>query len=217
MDLQSIVIISTTAIFVLSGLLSILLTLRYSKLKSKNYLFWSIGMWLFTFGVILESIFALKIYNEFLIDLYLAVVALLVEFLALGSVQFLGKKVKSIYYVYSVFTSLALIISFMFVKIGNIISNYVVFGLLPLITTVISSIITFPAALIIIISAYLTIRRSKQYKDQKIRRHKVEQMVSIIIGVIVVSIAGTLYIAAYPEVLYWAEFFGILLLWLGFI
>ena len=41
-------------------------------------------------------------------------------------------------------------------------------------------------------------------------------MLSIIAGVVVVSIAGGLYIAAVPVFLYYSEFVGIILLWFGF-
>jgi hypothetical protein len=217
LTLHGIVLLSTVVITILSAVLAFFLTLKYFKLKSKNYLFWSIGLWFFAVGVILEVLFALGLYSEVMIDSYLTIVALLVEALALGSVQFLGKTVKKIYYIYAIITTVAIIFSFFFVRVGNIIVNYVVFGLLPMFTTVISAIITFPAAAIIIASAYLAARRTKAYTDRKVRRHKNLQMSSIIAGVVVVSIAGTLYIAAYPELLYWSEFFGILLLWLGFI
>ncbi|MEM0111658.1 MAG: hypothetical protein QXK90_02700 [Candidatus Parvarchaeota archaeon] len=217
LDLHGLVLLSTIVISILSAVLAALLTLKYRKFKSYNYLFWSIGLWLFTFGVVLEVLFASDIYSGLLIDIYLFIVALLVEALALGSVQFLGKKVKKVYYVYAAVTSVAMAVSFFFVDVGNIITNYVVFGPLPLLTTIISSVITFPAAAVIIISAYLTIRRARAYRSDKARRHKDLQMSSIIAGVIVVSVAGTLYIAAYPELLYWSEFFGILLLWLGFV
>ncbi len=217
LTIQGVVLLSTVVITILSAVLASFLTMKYLKLRSKNYLFWSLGLWLFTAGVILEVVFALGFYSELMIDSYLAIVALLVETLALGSVQFLGKTVKKAYYIYAIITTLAMIASFFFVKVGDVIANYVVFGLLPLLTTVTSSIVTFPAAAMIIVSAYLTMRRARSYADRKARKHKDLQMSSIIAGVLVVSVAGTLYIAAYPELLYWSEFFGILLLWLGFI
>ncbi|MEM3426614.1 MAG: hypothetical protein QXI42_12560 [Thermoproteota archaeon] len=64
---------------------------------------------------------------------------------------------------------------------------------------------TFPAAAVIIIFAALSYRQ----------RHSLK-MLSIIAGIIIVSIAGTLYIASFPEFLYYSEFICILFLWLGF-
>ncbi len=68
-----------------------------------------------------------------------------------------------------------------------------------------SSFVSFPAAFFIILIAALSYKKSRNIK-----------LLSIIAGVIVVSIAGTLYIAAIPVFLYYAEFIGILLLWIGF-
>ncbi|MCW1291569.1 MAG: hypothetical protein QXL76_00360 [Candidatus Rehaiarchaeum fermentans] len=216
LSLQDAVLISVLIIDILSIILALLMSLKYNKNRSKTYLFWSAGLWAFTISVFLEILFALGIYNEFLISTYVFLVALLVELLALGSIQFFPKFVR-IYYIFCLLSTLALIISLFFVNIGNIIQNYVVYGALPLVTTIISSIITFPAAAIIIISAILTIKRTGKYKDSSVKFKKRVQMISIIIGVLFVSLAGTLYIASYPELLYWSEFGGIVLLWIGFI
>ena len=83
--------------------------------------------------------------------------------------------------------------------------NYVVAGAPPISVIVTSSIATFPAAIVIIWVAAASYIQKRNVK-----------MLSIIAGVIVVSIAGTLYIASFPAFLYYSEFFGILLLWLGF-
>jgi hypothetical protein len=66
--------------------------------------------------------------------------------------------------------------------------------------------VTFPAAIILILIAALSYRKTRNPK-----------LISIIIGVVVVSVAGTLYIVQFPAFLYYAEFIGILLLWIGFV
>ena len=90
-------------------------------------------------------------------------------------------------------------------SIGNIVSNYIVYGVLPLPVVVASSIATFPASLVIIATALLSYLKTRSRK-----------MLSIILGVIIVSIAGTLYIVQFPVLLYYAEALGIVLLWIGF-
>jgi hypothetical protein len=87
-----------------------------------------------------------------------------------------------------------------------VITNHIVFGALPIFIVITSSIVTFPAAAILIAIAAISY----------LHRHSAK-MLSIIAGVVVVSVAGTLYIAAIPAFLYYSEFIGILLLWLGFI
>ncbi len=204
---QLVVVLSTTAILVLSVVLAGLLTLDYMRGRRRSHIFWSAGMWLFSFGVLLETLFALGIYSNALIGLYLFVVALLVEMLAMGSMQLIASRLlKRLYAVFVVVISAFVAYSVAVSHFPNIIQTYVVFGPLPLLVVVFSSLATFPAVAILIIIALLSYSRRHSYR-----------MASIIIGVIVVSVAGTLYIAAMPEFLYISEFIGILLLWLGFV
>jgi hypothetical protein len=198
---------STILIFLLTVPLAALMTYKFLKKKGKSQLYWSIGLWLFGIGVLLEVLFSFDIYNAFLIKSYLAAVAFLVSFLALGSTALL--KNKSIFNYYSIFFILSAIFiaySLVISNIGNVLTNYVVFGVLPLLVVISSSVMTFPAAAMLILVAVLSYRKTSSKK-----------MLSIIAGVLIVSIAGSLYIAHFPAFLYYSEFIGILLLWLGFI
>lgn len=203
---QLIVQVSTSVIFLLSAMLSLLLTRKFIVKRHKSYLFWSIGMWLFAFGSLLEILFASGIYGRALIDVYLFIVALLVESLALGSMQLIkSEKIRLSYYVFCVATSLLLAYSIFTTQIGNIITTYVVFGGLPLAIIITSSLVTFPASAVLVIIAALSYKKSKNKK-----------MLYIIAGVVIVSIGSTLYITGIPEFLYFVEFIGIILLWLAF-
>lgn len=203
---QAVTEISTSIILVLSVILALFLTNLYKNRKSLNYASWSIGLWLFTLGVLEEVMFSVGLYSQFLIRSYLVIVAVLVMFLAMGSLQLTDyRRFRILYYLYSLATTVFILLVMYITPIGNIISNYVVFGPLPILVTISSSLITFPAAVIILIVALMSYRRTQSYK-----------MLSIIAGVIVVSVAGTLYIAKFPAFLYYAEFVGILLLWIGF-
>ncbi|MCL4398439.1 MAG: hypothetical protein M1322_01290 [Candidatus Parvarchaeota archaeon] len=198
---------STILIFLLTVPLAALMTYKFLKKKGKSQLYWSIGLWLFGIGVLLEVLFSFDIYSAFLIKSYLAAVAFLVSFLALGSTALL--KNKSIFNYYSIFFILSAIFiaySLVISNIGNVLTNYVVFGVLPLLVVISSSVMTFPAAAMLILVAVLSYRKTSSKK-----------MLSIIAGVLIVSIAGSLYIAHFPAFLYYSEFIGILLLWLGFI
>ena len=204
---QLIVQISTAAIFLLSGMLSVLLTRKFIANRQKSYMFWSIGLWLFAFASMLEILFASGVYSRVLIDIYLFAVALLVESLAIGSMQLIRSKgLRLSYYVFCVATSLFLAYSLFTTQIGNIITTYVVFGALPIFVVVTSSLITFPAAAILVVVAAVSYKRRRSKK-----------MLSIIAGVVIVSAAGTLYIGAFPAFLYYSEFIGIVLLWFGFL
>jgi hypothetical protein len=203
---QAMVQISTLLILALSVVLAAFLTLNYTQRRTRSYLFWSTGLWLFALGVLEEFLFSSGYYSEFMINFYLGITALLVELLALGSISLLASKMaKSAYYVFSALSALALLYVLGTETVGNILVNHVVYGALPLGIVSVSSVITFPAAFVLIVTAALTYRRTKNRK-----------MLSIIAGVAVVSIAGSLYLVQFPAFLYYSEFIGILLLWLGF-
>lgn len=204
---QSSVQITTIVILLLTVGLAWTITRRYIKIQQMSHLFWSAGLWFFVIGVSLEVLFAFGIYSEFLIRSYLLDVALIVESLALGSMQLIqSHKIKLAYYAYVSVTTAVLLYVLSVTQIGNILTNYVVYGALPLSVILVSSAITFPAAIVLVAIAVKGYMKSGSNK-----------LLSIIIGVITVSIAGTLYIVQYPAFLYLSEFIGILLLWYGFL
>lgn len=201
--MEELVETSTIVIFVLSAVLAFYLTVNRRSISTR---FWSSGMWAFALGVLLEVIFAFGVYSQFLIKLYLFVVAVLVELLAMGSINLTGNRgIVVTYYAYSAASTVALAMSLAYSNVGSIITNYVVYGPLPMPVVITSSIVTFPAAAILIAVAGISYRKNHSYK-----------MLSIIAGTLIVSVAGTLYIAQFPAFLYYAEFIGILFLWLGF-
>jgi hypothetical protein len=206
MGVQQVVEFSTALTFVLAAILAVFLTQNYLQRRSKNYLFWSIGLWLFALSVYEEFLFSSGYYGESLIRSYLGLAAILVEFLALGSIQLVkSSRVRTAYYIFCVASTVALGYFLGTETTGNILDNYVVYGTIPVSIVTVSSIITFPAAVVLIATAALSYRKTKNPK-----------MLSIIAGVVIVAIAGSLYIAQFPAFLYYSEFIGILLLWLGF-
>lgn len=199
---------STILILALTVALTAVMTRKYAKSHGRPHLFWSIGLWLFSASVLLETLFAFGIYSGFLIGLYLFLVVILVEALAMGAIELTGSKRLEIYFGVFVIASLM----FAAYAIGtstigsNVLTNHVVFGVLPLMIVIASSIGTFPSALALIVIAAMSYQKRRNPK-----------MFSIIAGVVVVSAAGTAYITGFPAFLYYSEFVGILLLWLGFI
>lgn len=197
----------TSVVFVLSLGLTVVMGIKAAKVKSRSLEFWFGGMVVFSLSVLLEIIFAIGFYPALLLRSYLFLVAAIVELLALGSVSLTGNGKYSISYgIYAVITSVFLIYTLASGALGKMIVSHVFFGALPILVTVASSLITFPAAVIILVKAALDYRRGHS-----------PNMISIIAGVIVVSVAGTLYITGFPSFLYLAEFIGIFLLWFGFV
>jgi hypothetical protein len=203
---QSLVQISALVILILGAILAFFLTLNYVRLRKASYLFWSAGLWLFALGVLEELLFASGYYNEILIATYLGIVAVLVNLLAIGSMMLVGSRLaRNAYYVFSILSALALAVVLATENAGNLLLNYVVAGNPPTLIVVFSSVITFPAAAVLLVTAAMSYMKTKSNK-----------MLSIIAGVVVISVAGSLYIAQFPAFLYYSEFVGILLLWFGF-
>lgn len=197
----------TIFVFVASALLSGIITVSYLRTRQQSALFWSLGMWLFAVSVLLEIIFAYGLFTEILIDVYLFLVALLVQFLSLGSIMLRKPgRVRNLYWIYSIATDVFLVAALAMTHTGNIIKDGVVSGNIPMLAMIGSVLITFPAAIVLVVVAAISFKNSRN-----------PRMLSIILGTIVVSVAGTLYIAAFPSFLYLAELIGILLLWIGFV
>ncbi len=199
--------ISTVVILILSLGLTLIISANYIKKRQSNLLSWTAGLWVFTISVALEVVFSLGYETGFLIKSYLILVAILVELLALGSVLLLKKRKFTLYYgIFMVLSTAFILYSAAVSSIGDIITHGVVFGVIPILISVSSIIITFPAAIILILISGISYKKTRNPK-----------LLSIIVGVIVVSVAGTLYIVEFPAFLYYAEFVGILLLWIGFV
>ncbi|HVC58364.1 MAG TPA: hypothetical protein VND15_02715 [Candidatus Acidoferrales bacterium] len=199
-------LVATVSTCILALGLAVLMTRGYMRKRDRSKLFWSLGLWVFAFTVFLELLFALNVYSGLLINSYLFLVAILVELLALGSIQLVKSKlIVKAYYVLAILGAALTAYSLLASNAGNLITGYVVGGLPPALVIYASSLATFPAAIVIIGVAAVGFKRTRKIK-----------LLSIIAGVIVVSVAGTLYIGSFPSLLYYSEFIGILLLWAGF-
>ncbi|MCL5419776.1 MAG: hypothetical protein M1354_02760 [Candidatus Marsarchaeota archaeon] len=199
--------LTTAAVLVLSAGLSAAMSVRCLKRRNRPLLFWSAGLWLFTFGALLELMFAGNIYSSFAAKAYLLVAAVLVGTLALGSIQLSkSSRIRKGYYLFFILSSAFLVYSLLTTSVGNLLVDYVVAAPIPAQIILASSVITLPAAAVLVVFAY------KSYKARRDPR-----FLSIIVGVIAVSAAGGLYIVQYPSFLYVAEVAGILLLWYGFL
>lgn len=197
----------TLIVFISSFLLSAVITSGYLKKRRASMLFWSLGMWLFAAASAIEVVFSAGVFTEFYIDLYLYIVAVLVQLLSIGSLLLArSRKVNLLYMFYAAAADVFLVYAMATTTIGNIIQNGVVFGALPMMITVGSSLITFPAAIILVVVSAFSYRKTRNRK-----------LLSVIVGTVVLSAAGALYIVSFPAFLYIAELAGIILLWAGFV
>ncbi len=176
------------------------------QMRNSN-LFWGLGMFIFAVAVLIELVFALGVYSTILAKAYFFIVLFLVELLAIGSIQIFNSKfVKNIYYAYTFAVTLVSILLIAVSKMPNPVVNYVVIGMPSQSVIIISSLATSVAVIIILAGAILSYMKTKRIK-----------ILSIIIGVILFSAAGTLYIVSFPELLYYGELIAVIFLWLGMV
>ncbi len=198
------------SIFILS-MLSFLLSYLLLKKRtiSKSYIFWATGIALVGVTVFQEFIIYFNYWSEFFIQLYIFLIAILVGILSIGSVLMLNsRKIKYVWIGYvAIIGIITLLYSFTLPIPKSIIANGIIINnvVLPMPDVISSSLLTIPAALVLIILALKSFLKTKNYST-----------LLIALGVIVITIAGTLYIINFPVLLYYAEFIGILILFFGF-
>lgn len=199
------------SLFVLSGAalaLAVLVLLRFRADRQACHLYWGVGLFLFFLTLVEEATLDLGVWSQPLIQSYLILVAVLVGILSLGSAELsLAGRWRTAYFGYIGATSAALVVVGLLVPVPtSIISSGVVSGLPPPSVDLLSSLITFPAATLLVVSSVYG----------AFKRHR-WSLLFIAAGTLVVSAAGTLYLVQLPATLYYAEFVGILLLFLGFV
>jgi hypothetical protein len=200
--------VSLVALSAIALLLAVLVLLRYRRERQACHLYWGVGLFLFFVTLVEEAVLDLGVWHQLLIQSYLILVAVLVGILSLGSAELsLPGRWRTAYFGYVGVTSAALVVVGLWVTIPpSIISQGVVSGLPPTSIDVLSSIITVPAALLLIVSSLYG----------AIRQHRLH-LLYIALGTAVISAAGALYLVSFPASLYYAEFAGIVLLFLGFV
>jgi hypothetical protein len=199
------------SLVVLSGIalvLAVLVLRRYRAEHRACYLYWGSGLFLFFVTLVEEAVLDFGVWSQPLIQSYLILVAVLVGILSLGSAEMsLAPRWRWPYFGYITATSVALVVLGFTVTIPtSIMTEGVVSGLPPTSIDVVSSLITFPAAILLIVSALYG----------AVKQHR-PNLLYIAVGTGVISAAGTLYLVSFPATLYYAEFVGILLLFLGFV
>jgi hypothetical protein len=207
---------TTTSLVLLSlvvlGLLTFILTgfelRRWLAYRRRSELFWTIGLLLVGVTLAQEAVVYAGLIPPMFLSAYFFLVALLVGVLSLGSAELaFGARLRAAYGGYLVLTTAAVAYyCFAFPVSPAVVSSGVITGSPGIGVIVASSLITFPAAAIMVGGALLGLVRSRRWN-----------LAYIALGILVISAAGSLYIASFPVTLYYAEFAGVVLLFLGFI
>ena len=199
--------ISIVILAIVSLVLSIFVFRKY-RTGLYSYLWWGAGIFIGFVTVLQEAVFYFGYWSEQLMRTYIFLVALLVGLLSIGSVGLVKSKlVRAAWFGYMVLMSIATAYFSFTTPVGRgVVVNGVITGTLPAVDVISSTLITAPGAIaIIVLAIYSTLVRGKV------------GTLFIAAGGIVISVSGAMFVLrSFPVTLYYAEFVGILLLFLGF-
>lgn len=204
---SNLVVVSIGVLAMVALLLALAEFRRYQSQRIRPHLYWALGLVLVTATLLEEAVFAVGVWNSAIVQSYLFIVALLVGVLSLGSAEAnLTGRWRTAYFGY-IGAMAAAVALFCAIEppAPDILSGGILVGNPPLGVVVTSTLLTVPASILMAGTSLLAAKRLRRWR-----------LASIAAGIIVISIAGALYIVSVPETLYYAEFAGVVLLFFGF-
>jgi len=202
---------TVASLLLLFALLAVLCArglVRYVKARAVQELPWAGGLGLAAAAMAVETAVYLGMVTVPLMDAYVFLSAAIVGVLSLGATHvFHRRRVERSYAAY-VLSACALVAVFSFLTPppSGMVTNGVFTGNPSFLLLVLSSLVTFPATAVLLSAAVIALRRSRRW-----------QTLLMIAGALILGTGGTLYIASFPVALYYTEFVGIVLLFLGLV
>lgn len=198
--------ISLALLSLILGYLSIRGMYRAFGERSRHQLWFGLGLSCGTAALLVELLAYVGIVNSGLLQAYVFLSAAIVGVLSLGSAKSFRPGRFEVAYT-----------SYMAVAIGTVawfsastpmpismVRAGIVAGNPPLLLLILSSFVTIPATVVLLTAAVVHLRRTFRPKG-----------LLMITGACVLGAGGAFYIASFPVVLYYAEFVGIVMLFLG--
>ncbi len=197
---------SLFALAALLGFLCVRNLVKYARTRVRPQLMWGSGLGLAAAAMAIEGAVYLGVVSTGLLQLYIFLSAAIVGVLSLGATRVLRSPgLESLYTGYTLIACAATGIACALTPLS---ASMVVGGIIakdpPLTLLVLSSLVTVPATVVLLAATALSLRRSFRWQTGLMAA-----------GAIILGAGGTLYIASFPVALYYAEFIGILVLFLG--
>ncbi|MGD0588756.1 MAG: hypothetical protein ABSA63_08215 [Thermoplasmata archaeon] len=173
-----------------------------------SQLAWGAGLGLAAVATLVELVVYLGFVDLPLLQAYVFLSAAIVGVLSLGCTHVIrNARFRAGYTAYTLATC-ALVggLSFATPLPGTMVSGGVISGNPPLTLLVLSTLVTGPATVVLLAAVILSLRKSWQWRT-----------VMMGIGAAVLAAGGALYIASFPAALYYAEFLGVILIFLGLV
>ena len=201
-------LVSLSALCGLLTVLSIRGLLRYRLTRTWAQLMWGAGLALAAAAMAVEAIVYFGVVDSPLLQAYVFFSAAIVGILSLGATRILRRPALERAYTYYILGSCGVVaIACLFTPLStSMVQSGIIVGNPPLLLLLLSSLVTFPATVILLAATAISLRRSWRW-----------QSLLMAAGAVILGAGGTLYIASFPIALYYAEFLGIVLLFLGLV
>ena len=199
------------SLVVLSLLLVILCArgfLRYYRARTRTELIWGMGVLLAAVAMAIEAVVYLGVLSSAILQVYVFCSAAIVGVLSLGATKVLRRPRLEMGYTWWTVATCAVVGVFCAItplSLGMVTSG-IITGNPPLMLIILSTLVTGPATVVLLAASVVSLRRSWRW-----------QTLLMVSGAMILGAGGTLYIASFPVALYYAEFIGIVLLFLGLI
>jgi len=200
--------LSLAVLTVALGILSARGLVRFLRDHNRGQLMWGLGLSLATAATAVEVVVYLGVVASPLLQAYVFCSAAIVGVLSLGSTRAIrSARFRTGYTAYTL-VMCAVVAGFSFTTPlpNSMISSGVITGNPPMTLLVLSTLVTGPATVVLLSAVVLSLRMSWQWRT-----------VMMGIGASVLAAGGALYIASFPVALYYAEFIGIILIFLGLV
>jgi len=201
------------AIGVSLGLLTVVLTVlaargfvRFVRTHKHSQLGWGFGLAFGATATGIELVAYVGVAPTVLLQAYVFFSAAIVGTLSLGMVHAFKRPLnRNLYSGYIIaMSAVTAFFSFTTPVPSSMVQAGVISGNPPVFLLVLSSLITIPATIVLLGFAVVSLRRSFHWKG-----------LLMIAGASVLAAGGAFYIASFPVALYYAEFIGIVLLFIG--
>jgi hypothetical protein len=199
------------SLFGLCALLVILCVrsaLHYRERRVATELMWGGGLALAAGAMAVEAFVYLGYVNSPLLQLYVFLSAAIVGILSLGATKVLrSPRIAFGYTVYTLGACAAVGVACLVTPLSTgMVTQGIITGNPPLSLILLSTLVTGPATIVLLAASVVSLRRSWRI-----------QTLLMVAGALILGAGGTLYIASFPVALYYAEFIGIFVLFLGLV
>lgn len=182
---------------------------KFATTRSMVQLAWAGGLALAAAAMAIEAVVYVGVVDAPILRAYVFLSAAIVGVLSLGATRVLrSPRVERIYAAYTgLLLAVVGLASFLTpLPTAGMVTGGVITGNPPLLLILLSTLLTGPATVVLIVSAIVSLRRTWRWPT-----------LLMVAGAFVLGAGGTLYIASFPVALYYAEFIGIVLLFFGLI